>query len=810
MNKIKRNVLGVLTTAMLLAGTCATVTLQTGTASAEVTSTGTPMSFSVSLSNDIVYNCTLSIEDANSPYAKFTFLGRETTVEGTWNGEKYAFAFDGVTPQYLGESIDVKVYASQDAQDPVATSTGGSVQAYCETLLTKAETDGSTAESEYLRSLVVDMLNYGAAAQVYTNTNTGALANANVSQAYATEFETPTSVTSITKGDNDVFTWHSAGLYCDSTLAVWLKVNVPEEVTDMSAYTVKVNGGSTADFKGLSNGVATYYYTGITPAQFADTLNVQVFEDTTAVSGTLTYSVNSYVASKENSSTAGLADLVKSVYSYGKSVYAYSNHASLQYAVNANPTETANGTATATSNGYNYTVQLPAINTTDWTLNGGRITINEDVLTGTFTNAKYNVTVEDVAIADGIYMGGFWYSAYDISAANNEALSATREDGSLKVNVANNLDLGNIKTQGNVILDASTAVTATLSQMDISGKTTIGSNLTISANCFGGYGVKLAGELTVNGGLEFTGTGSDWLAVGFIQDNAKLNINGKLTATEHEIHMGQNATSNQALTIGEGADINWIRTYWDTNYAVRDENMGNGNQVIVTGGTSTFRGPWWIETMRVYGGSIALNKNDNNSTLIRSQHLAIHGGSLTTDHTLYADKVVVKGGALNINVTNDGDRAGITPLSSDGQCRYYFMGGETNIVRTGGSGSAAIFAWGKSTTTAVAVGGYAKVTFSGFSYAIYMPNPNSYNYYGFTAYVAEGTELGSDQSYEFGLNYSGCDNYTARETDFDFWNTISDAGYWTDNLGIIISGFNDLQNKDLSAYAMGEINFAAI
>lgn len=143
----------------------------------------------VGLSDDIVFYYSIVLaEGYNSPYIICTLNEAEYTItEYTEADGKYVFAFDGVTPQYLTEGVSVAVYANEG--ENVAVMAAYSIMDYCNDLLEKSaeELGVSAAKYEAMQTLVVDLLNYGAAAQVYTNTNTDTLANEGLSEDMKTK-----------------------------------------------------------------------------------------------------------------------------------------------------------------------------------------------------------------------------------------------------------------------------------------------------------------------------------------------------------------------------------------------------------------------------------------------------------------------------------------------------------------------------------------------------------------------------------------------------------------------------------------------
>ncbi|MBQ8725898.1 MAG: hypothetical protein IJY84_02210 [Clostridia bacterium] len=229
---------------------------------------------------------------------------------------RYVFKAQEVTPQNMTEqiSLELNVY-NANGEVTLNRRIEYSIQEYCESLL-------ASTEDETLRTAIVDMLNYGAAAQEYVSKNTDRLANANISgyQALATEFNASGAkdVLAVNPGSKAQFTAVTLSLEDKVSVYARFTTSATEELTA----TVKIgtNDAQTAEIVKESEGAYYVICNDVAPTQYADNI---IF--TVSVAGaqdaSCRYSVNSYIANKYNDAKCGA--VVKALYSYGVGVSNY-------------------------------------------------------------------------------------------------------------------------------------------------------------------------------------------------------------------------------------------------------------------------------------------------------------------------------------------------------------------------------------------------------------------------------------------------------------------------------------------------------
>ena len=102
---------------------------------------------------------------------------------------------------------------------------------------------------------------------------------------------------------------------------------------DLDGLQVKISIGNRAetynvsDLEKDSNGYYILYFRNILATEFDSTVTAVFLRNGVQVGQTMTYSVNSYVYTAQNSSNTLLANLMQATYNYGASAYEYSlNH----------------------------------------------------------------------------------------------------------------------------------------------------------------------------------------------------------------------------------------------------------------------------------------------------------------------------------------------------------------------------------------------------------------------------------------------------------------------------------------------------
>ncbi|MBR6682195.1 MAG: hypothetical protein IKL40_04340, partial [Clostridia bacterium] len=287
----------------------------------------------------------LDTSEYKNPYAVFEFEGKngtrtESVTEPRYeinNGtEYYVFDFSNLAPDQMGNNIAVRLYAEYDGAeylcDEYATY---SVKEYCDGQLRRLE-NATSSKDVVTRTLIVDILNYGAALQVYNNYKTDALVNSHLTETQkswgSTTYEPFEKITEQTGTENG-FAWNCTSLL----LADAVNPTVDFTVSSLEGITIVVKyAGKTVTYEDLkvdgvtlkSTNTENRYklVTALGAHQMREPITFEAYKDGVLISKTLTTSVESYAFAKSDPATEkypGLANLVIAMMKYGDSVAAY-------------------------------------------------------------------------------------------------------------------------------------------------------------------------------------------------------------------------------------------------------------------------------------------------------------------------------------------------------------------------------------------------------------------------------------------------------------------------------------------------------
>ena len=246
--------------------------------------------------------------------------GDEVRIEGVLGADgKYAFSYSNLTPKMAKVPVTFTLYGTSGGQSYTKT-VEYSIYKYCTNQFNKT-TD------EAFKTLLTDFINYAAALQVYTDYNTGDLANADFDQTYASATLTdPASQLNLTYAtvENPTVAWKGAGLAIQDTVNARLTF----QAADITGLTIKfVISGVTYSvdtFTPVSGYTDRYYvYFGdILPREMRSAFTATAYVNDVAVSNTIQYSIQSYVVGKTNLGN-NISDLLVAMLKFGDACAAY-------------------------------------------------------------------------------------------------------------------------------------------------------------------------------------------------------------------------------------------------------------------------------------------------------------------------------------------------------------------------------------------------------------------------------------------------------------------------------------------------------
>lgn len=239
---------------------------------------------------------------------------------------KYYFVCSHISPSQIGDTVTATVYAMRNGEEVQLDSMEYGVAVYCYNMLAKTD-------DEALRTLLVDLLNYGSAAQKYAGYKTGSLSNSQLtaeqqSWASAEELELGSVLSTKYQTVKDAkATWKAAGLVLENS--VTMRFRFAAESTEGLSVKIVAAGQewNVTEFEPIPGKDGQYYvyFSGLSARQMRESVFVTVYEGGTRVSNTLRYSVETYAYNKRNDANTKLSDLVKAMMRYGISAKNYLN-----------------------------------------------------------------------------------------------------------------------------------------------------------------------------------------------------------------------------------------------------------------------------------------------------------------------------------------------------------------------------------------------------------------------------------------------------------------------------------------------------
>ena len=268
------------------------------------------------------------------PFVVFTFNGSEfTKYDYTLDSNgRFAFAFSDIAPRMMNDVISATLYATYEGEIVACQTRSYSVKEYCYNMLSRCNEGGIYADNEEFKALLVDLLNYGEAAQIYGNYNIDALVTADLTEtqkSWATSTApTVSTVQNLTyrKISNPTATWKAGGLLLEDAVTMRFKFSVAStEGITVKFYTDSNPSGWIvgADKLVETSGGYYVYFDGLKARQMRETVYITVYRDDTAISNTVSYSIESYACAKQNDSNAKLTALLEAMMKYGDSAYKY-------------------------------------------------------------------------------------------------------------------------------------------------------------------------------------------------------------------------------------------------------------------------------------------------------------------------------------------------------------------------------------------------------------------------------------------------------------------------------------------------------
>ncbi|MCR5460293.1 MAG: BspA family leucine-rich repeat surface protein [Acetatifactor sp.] len=278
----------------------------------------------------------------HDPYLTVTQNGKQSKISGykvSDDGAYYVFSLR-VPPHKMGDVATIVPHAiNSKGTDVAGESVSYSVAEYCYNMLGKEAYQGT--QYAKLRRLLVDILRYGDAAQLYANYKTNALVSAQLTsaqRAMGTDVNVPMVYNSVkdkefatVSASDALASIERAALFLEAAVNIQFKFSAQS----LSGLSVVI----TDDAKGanvLQRITPTadqidenkLYYVNVdalNAGQMRKTIYATVMKGNKKVSNTYRYSIESYVQSMKGQGVPNLDGLLDAMMRYGDSAAAYAN-----------------------------------------------------------------------------------------------------------------------------------------------------------------------------------------------------------------------------------------------------------------------------------------------------------------------------------------------------------------------------------------------------------------------------------------------------------------------------------------------------
>lgn len=289
---------------------------------------------SLSLESSITMNFKVfknSLSSFDDYYMTFEFGGKEEKVTNyKQEGNYYVFSYKGINPQLMNDKVTAVLHAKNGKEEYTSPEKVMSVREYAYTMLDRYSSD----EHSKLRTLLVDLLNYGSATQKYVGYQTDNLANSDLT---ATQKSWASKDTKEFKNirnfnyktiSNPTVRWNSCGLVLGNAIMFKVKFtanNVENKTVEITLRNTKFTYDKN-DFKDNGDGTYYVYCNELFAHEVSDEVLLTVYENGVPCSNTMLFSVESYARLvRDNYKGTPLDEMITAMMLYGNSAKEYKN-----------------------------------------------------------------------------------------------------------------------------------------------------------------------------------------------------------------------------------------------------------------------------------------------------------------------------------------------------------------------------------------------------------------------------------------------------------------------------------------------------
>lgn len=276
---------------------------------------------SLTLTNNFNVNFLASVpESATSVRMKVSRDGVTESLAGILQSDgTYRFEYKDILPQCMSETITATLYATVEGFTKT-DSVEYSIRDYCMNKLV------DTTSSVKLKTLLVDILHYGAAAQTYQGYRTDDLATKQLTDTQRA-LRSKDSLSEITAEavlsgtPNDSYKWVGASLRLESSLAMKLRF----KAVSVEGVTVQINVAEKTmelnNFAAQGDGTYTILLDGLLATQYASPVTAVIKKNGEQIGQSLQYSVDANL--KKTAEQNACREICRSICAYGTAATAY-------------------------------------------------------------------------------------------------------------------------------------------------------------------------------------------------------------------------------------------------------------------------------------------------------------------------------------------------------------------------------------------------------------------------------------------------------------------------------------------------------
>lgn len=297
--------------------------------------TNASISFGESISINFFVNAN-ALEGYSNPYMEFTREGQTIKVtDYTISDGNYKFVYRGIYPQLITDDVTGVLYAERDDVVYYGGNTTTSVKKFAQYYMNICA-DGKNAQDLALRTLLVDLLNYGAQTQKYTKykSDSSQLANAELTETQISWASSDPELKNVSDKNYKSVSgaekakWDNAQVRLADTVQL-----MPIFTTDdIKNKTVEIRVGNRTftyteeDFKKLSEGQYQLICDKLYANEMCADTYMTIYDNGVQCSNVWRFSIESYVSIMHSLDYSGkevLDPLLMSMIKYGKSTEAY-------------------------------------------------------------------------------------------------------------------------------------------------------------------------------------------------------------------------------------------------------------------------------------------------------------------------------------------------------------------------------------------------------------------------------------------------------------------------------------------------------